>query len=584
MPRNTAVYALAVMLLSACSGAEFPVDFGGAKGQGEGVSAKTPTETPRLHPPVRLPPEEPFVPEWPPIQTDVPHFELRFSAEAREVLLDRANQEYMPAQFHDGTETHEVELCQRGQGARFHPKHSWKMRFPKGETFEGARRLNFLAEWLDAGYLSDPFSYRLMRAAGVPIPDARYVTLDVSGKHEGVFVQLEEVDKHFLAPNGFDDDSNIYRCGSRDCELKITPPAHYQDPWEKKTNEEQPWDDLELFLQRISRTPEHEFQAFLERHLSLEPYLRYMAVNALISNYGIDDSGTYLIHDRESGRWTLVPWDLNNSRMVFYQQAEVDSDPDTTRNIPVYTAYDTETIRTWEWKEGKYGNAHRPFSVLNQRIWDIPELRHRVLDYLEEFLDTVFTEEATFAQIDAQYALLEPLYPRDPWVSQPHAKRSPDFLKLYVQWRRDYLFAHLSEERTRGEGGVVINAIGAAGGEAKDERGERDAFIELYNREDSPIDLSNDVLTDELREEFKYRLPAGTVVPARGTLVLWADGQPEQGVNHLPFTLSPEGGELGLMTGEGMAQIHDLHFYAPMKPGQVYARTRPDAETWGWRD
>lgn len=584
MPRIHWAYALPVTIFLACSGNEFPIDVNGtAQGGPEGWTPPI-LQAPDVDTSVRPPPSTPYVPEWPELPTEIPHFELGFTAQYEAQVLDAANNEYVPGTFEADGKSRDVELRQRGQGARFHPKHSWKVRFPSGEYFDGARRLNFLAEWLDAGYLSDMFSYRMLRAAGVTAPTSRYVTLDVNGTHEGVFVQLENVDKFFLRAHGFDDDSNIYRCGERDCEMKITPRAHYQQDWEKKTNEDQPRDDLDLFLYRISRTPEHEFKAFLEKHLSLDQYLRYMAANAVLSNYGIDDSGSFFIHDRTTGKWTLIPWDLNNSRMVFYRQDVLDADPLVRRVIPVYTAYDTETIRTWEWKNGKYGGAHRPFSVLNQRIWDIPELRHRVLDHLEELLGTVFSEESAFEQIDAQYEQLEPLYSRDPWVSQDHARRSPDFLKLYVTRRRDFIQDHLEKERTRGEGGVVINAIGAAGGDARDEHGEADAFIELYNRESSAVDLSDQVITDELRNEFKYRLPAGTVVPARGKLVLWADGQPEQGANHLPFTITEAGGEVGLFTGRGMAQIHDLLFYSPLEKGAVYARKGDGAEVWHWRD
>jgi spore coat protein H len=157
-----------------------------------------------------------------------------------------------------------VELRQRGDGAREHPKHSWKTRHPTGgETHLGApgagswaaRTRNYLAEYGDGGYLSDPFAYGLMLGAGVRSPRWRFVTLDVNGEHQGVYVEVQEPDdKHFLRDHGFHEDSTTYRCGLRDCEMKLSPPASYQGQWEKETNETAPWDDLWTFPKRTPKS------------------------------------------------------------------------------------------------------------------------------------------------------------------------------------------------------------------------------------------------------------------------------------------------------------------------------------------
>ena len=91
------------------------------------------------------------------------------------------------------------------------------------------------------------------------------------------------------------------------------------------------------------------------------------------------------------------------------------------------------------------------------------------------------------------------------------------------------------------------------------------------------------VLTDNLRDQFKYRLPEGLVVPARGTLRLYADGRTDAGPTHLPFKLQTRGGELGLFDGIRMTGVVDLTFYAPLAPGKAYGRIPDGAESWNWR-
>jgi hypothetical protein len=79
--------------------------------------------------------------------------------------------------------------------------------------------------------------------------------------------------------------------------------------------------------------------------------------------------------------------------------------------------------------------------------------------------------------------------------------------------------------------------------------GESDDWIELHNPTDSPVNLSNWSLSDTPSKPRLAVLPNGTMIPARGFLLLWADDQPAQGsaaVPHLAFKLSQAGDSIRL--------------------------------------
>jgi hypothetical protein len=99
-----------------------------------------------------------------------------------------------------------------------------------------------------------------------------------------------------------------------------------------------------------------------------------------------------------------------------------------------------------------------------------------------------------------------------------------------------------------------------------DELGQADDWIELYNGAGRPIDLRGWKVAQGSRT---HALPALTVKPGE-TLVLWADGEPEQGPRHLTLTLPASGARLLLLSPEG-APADELR-YPALGTNIAYAR------------
>jgi hypothetical protein len=85
--------------------------------------------------------------------------------------------------------------------------------------------------------------------------------------------------------------------------------------------------------------------------------------------------------------------------------------------------------------------------------------------------------------------------------------------------------------------------------------GQFEDWLELYNPDANAVDLSGYYLTDVLTEPAKWQIPSGTVVPGRGYLLVWADG--EEGQNgpglepHASFRLRASGQAIGLFAAGG---------------------------------
>ena len=121
-------------------------------------------------------------------------------------------------------------------------------------------------------------------------------------------------------------------------------------------------------------------------------------------------------------------------------------------------------------------------------------------------------------------------------------------------------------------GELVINEVMAQNdGAWIDDAGEADDWVELVNRSDRELLLSDYALRDSSAELV---LPAQPLAPGRAVLI-WVDSDPSQGALHAPFKLSAAGERLSLVGPGGREE--DVVVLPPLGVNLTFARF-PDAE------
>lgn len=523
----------------------------------------------------------PSKPAWPELQTSIETYSLTIRPEhLRELEEHIHDREYLvPAEFSFEGRTWQVQVRYRGRSTRYEPKKPWQVRFDKEDLFQGAKRLELLAAYKDGGYLTEKLWYDVAASVGLKVPRARFVHLTVNGRYEGVYTEVESIDKAFLKAHAMDSDGDIYRCGMHDCELRPPPPESYMEAWEKRTNEDQPWDRLWAFIEGLNHTPPHQFRAFAEKHVALDDYLSWMVIDTFISNDYQVDSRSYLLYDRERGQWFYVPWDLNNAVSLYNRKNSVGAGVEwrATRPPLGFTAYDPWTYDLAELRRGMgYADMKPAWSTLSTRIVDDEVLRARYVTRLRELLDSWLTEENLGARIDAMHRLLAPFIlpgpdgkAKDPYVSTAHAAQSAGFLRRFVRARGTWLRSQLPALASHGQGALVIDRVG---------RDASGAFwVQLYNRGDTAVSLNGLYLSGFTRLPTQSRLPT-TSVPPRSFITL------RQGdavaFSRLLATLNPRHPEVALFAADGRTAL-DLLWLAPLAPGEAYGRQPRGAESFG---
>ncbi len=117
---------------------------------------------------------------------------------------------------------------------------------------------------------------------------------------------------------------------------------------------------------------------------------------------------------------------------------------------------------------------------------------------------------------------------------------------------------------------VIINEVQSSNSSTiADNFGEFDDWIELYNPDDGPIDISGLVLKDNVDT---WRIPDNTVILPNEFLLLWADDEEEQGAYHTNFKLSAANGEfLGLFASDSITEIESINI-PPLSEDQSYGK------------
>ena len=118
----------------------------------------------------------------------------------------------------------------------------------------------------------------------------------------------------------------------------------------------------------------------------------------------------------------------------------------------------------------------------------------------------------------------------------------------------------------------------------RDEAGEFEDWVEIWNPGPDPVPLGGLHLTDDLENPTKWTFPDTTLAP-RGYLVVWCDEDPQDGPLHASFKLGASGEEIGLFGGpEHLTGAIDTHVFGAQSADVSEGRESDGGLPWVFLD
>jgi hypothetical protein len=132
-----------------------------------------------------------------------------------------------------------------------------------------------------------------------------------------------------------------------------------------------------------------------------------------------------------------------------------------------------------------------------------------------------------------------------------------NFLPVNAEFQSPYYWV----QHPTGTSPIVINeALAKNDTVIKDNNGDYDDCIELYNSSNATVQVSGMYLTDKYDDPTKWLIPTNQYIAAGGSLLIWCDEEGTQGPLHANFKLSSLGELVLLFDKDGKTLVGSLQF------------------------
>ncbi|WP_223590813.1 CotH kinase family protein [Neobacillus bataviensis] len=355
----------------------------------------------------------------------IPQYKLFINPlDLKELKRDIWIDDPIPAQLKLEGKRLEIDLSYRGSHIRDFLKKSYQITFFKPNTFKGSKQIHLNAEFKDPSLIRNKLSFDFFSELGVLSPRSQHVFLTLNGKAEGVYLEIESVDQHFLKrrnlPSGsifyaVDGDANFSLMSDLDKEIKKSLELGYKRKCGPASDDYK----LQEFIIKINTIPIPEFELEIQKYLDVDKYLRWIAGIIFTANYDGFVHNYALYRNGETRLFEVIPWDYDAT-----WGRDVNGKIMKANYVPI---------------EG--------FNTLTARLLHVDSFRRRYRDLLEDIMEQQFTKDYMVPKAENLLQQIRPFVMQDPY-KKPDINQFDQELEVisnYIDERRKYLQRKLAK-------------------------------------------------------------------------------------------------------------------------------------------
>ncbi|WP_028611960.1 CotH kinase family protein [Paenibacillus harenae] len=334
------------------------------------------------------------------------------ASDLQEIQRNAWGRAFKPAELELDGQIYKADFGLRGGHTRNYSKKSYEVRLQDGRT------LHWNAEYDDPSMMRNALSFHFFNKIGVPSPETTHFWLVINGEPQGVYLEIEAVDKLFFQKRRIGYRSLIYAVNDS-ADFSLTDPVSKGakpslfDGYEMMQGKKGTKTRLVSFIQNLNRLSGRRLGSHIARRLDVTQYLLWLAGAVLTGNYDGFDQNYALYEHRITGKYRIIPWDYEGT-----------------------------------WGRNCYGKPCgsnlvrlQGYNNLTAKLFTYPFCRRKYRSIVKRLLRTAFTAEKLQPVINRMHRRLSPAIRSDYTrkASYDTFLSEPAFIRHYIEERRQIL-------------------------------------------------------------------------------------------------------------------------------------------------
>lgn len=277
-----------------------------------------------------------------------------------------------------------------------------------GQTFYGFKQLSLSSNYKDNSFMHEKIAADVFREFGVPAPQTAFYRLYIDHGdgpiYFGLYTMVEVVfDSPMLNKQFGNTTGNCYKPDSDGARLNDINNIN-STYFPNKTNSSAGFGDVEnlinALISDLRTSNPSSWRSNLEQYIDMPKYLKYLAANTTMQNwdtYGRMTHNYYLYNSNNSGKFTWIPWDNNET---FSDGPGGGGGPGGSMSALEFDFSSLASTPT-----SSSGDVTWP---LIEYIYADPVYKAQYDDYIDQFITTVFTSSNLDSRITNYHNMIQP--------------------------------------------------------------------------------------------------------------------------------------------------------------------------------